>query len=163
MDFPCGRFQEGQPGSRVTSRIQLAVFLCLCEIISKLLRLFGTTVLFSSLLRSSPHEKTFRYRTFLCLKISTCNPITLHASSSNFHSKQMIIFHICASIKNFVLDDLSIYPEGKEDIPGPNIILKKYQVTVFQTLKNIPVDLILQTPYSERTRNYSHHISDLKT
>ena len=25
-----------------------------------------------SLLRSSPHEKTFRYRTFLCLNISTC-------------------------------------------------------------------------------------------
>ena len=63
----------------------------------------------------------------------------------------MIIFHICASIKNFVLDDLSIYPEGKEDIPGPNIILKKFQVTISQTLKNIPVDLILQTPYSELT------------
>ena len=72
----------------------------------------------------------------------------------------MRFFHICASIKNFVLDDLSIYyPEGKEDIPGPNTILKKYEVTIFQTLKNIPV--ILQTPYSERTRNNSHRAAPI--
>ena len=48
-------------------------------------------------------------------------------------SREHIIV-ICAPVKNFVLDDLSIYPEGKEDIPGPNIVLKKYQVTISQTL-----------------------------
>ena len=89
VDFPCARFQEGQPGSRVSRGTQLYFFACARSSVisdddcSVLLY----QVFFSPLLRSGPHEKTFRYRTFLCLKISTWNPAIITPITLNSQAR----------------------------------------------------------------------------